>query len=271
MLLRDGERMVNSQMAKLDLLTACTKRLVCRAVDLLCPPTCSVCQNPATSGSELCDNCTKKFIAERGAKCPNCNNPASSCECGCDFSRITRTVIGKKTHLSLSFYEGSQNAYNDGRITERMILRLKTHGNFARFFSDMLCAEIEMFFRVHSISIEDWILTYPPRSVQNFKKYGFDQSEEVTRHMARRLGISRAAVFEKRDGDEQKSLGSRERADNAESTIAPIKNAVKQGGKYLLFDDIITSGATITTAARHLYFCGASEVFPISIAKTICR
>lgn len=254
-------------MLKFDILTV--KRLLYTGLDILCPPTCSLCQNSTRSPAELCDDCMTKYLTERATKCPVCQKPASLCSCGCDFSRITRTVIGDRTHISLSFYESSRTARDEGRITEQMILRLKSHGSFARFFSDILCSELEELFERAEIPFDDWTLTYPPRSVHNFTKYGFDQSEEVTGHMARRLGIPLVKTFTKADGDEQKNLTANERADNAASTLIPIKKAVQNGGKYLLFDDIITSGATITTAARHLYFCGAAEVFPISVAKTI--
>lgn len=254
-------------MLKFDL--SSVKRLMYKGLDVICPPTCSLCQNPTESASELCGECMAKYLTERGTKCPKCKNPVNLCVCGCDFSRITKTVIGDRTHISLSFYESSRVARDEGRITEQMILRLKSHGSFARFFSDMLCAELEELFARADISLDDWILTYPPRSVHNFVKYGFDQSKEVTGYMARRLGIRCVKTFTKADGDEQKSLTASERADNAATTLIPIKKAVQNGGKYLLFDDIITSGSTITTAARHLYFCGAATVFPISIARTI--
>jgi len=36
-------------------------------------------------------------------------------------------------------------------------------------------------------------------------------------------------------------------------------------------DDVMPRGATISTSSKNLYFCGAAEVFPVSIAKTMLR
>ena len=91
------------------------------------------------------------------------------------------------------------------------------------------------------------------------------------KQISKKLGIAYASVFERTDGEEQKSLGAQDRAVNADATLRIRKDLVKQGGKYIVFDDIITTGSTISTAARHLYFCGASEVFPAAIAKSMTK
>ena len=66
---------------------------------------------------------------------------------------------------------------------------------------------------------------------------------------------------------EQKELDRLGRLSNAENTLIPIPGRIPTGGKILLLDDVITSGATVSTAMRHLYFHGALAVFPIAIAK----
>ena len=100
-------------------------------------------------------------------------------------------------------------------------------------------------------------------------KYGLDQSEEVTKYMAKRLGIPCRRTFVKLEGEEQKLLTMEERLVNASDTLVPRQKVIRKGGKYLLFDDIITSGATVMAASWHLYANGAAEVFPISIARTL--
>ncbi len=244
-------------------------RLVRKGLDLLCPSVCTYCGKKAKIKFGLCVDCAAKYLKERQMCCPLCGQTVEFCSCGCDFRRISKTTVGGKTHLSLTYYTGSQEAYEEGRISERMILHLKDKGTFARFFADELCDELERLFQHSEYVLDDWILTYPPRSVSNFMKYGIDQSEEVVKWMSQRLGIPWKRTFTKAEGDEQKSLTAEERMANASNTLIPQKHAIKPGGKYLLFDDIITSGATIMAASRHLYFCGAAEVFPISIARTL--
>lgn len=244
-------------------------RLMKKGFALFYPPSCTYCGRMTDGKHGLCVDCAAKYLKERQLCCPKCGQTVEFCSCGCDFRRISKTTVGGRTHLSLTYYTGSQEAYEEGRISERMILHLKDKGTFARFFADELCDELERLFEHSEYVLDDWILTYPPRSVHNFMKYGIDQSEEVTKSMAKRLGIPCKRTFVKLEGEEQKHLTMEDRLINASDTLVPRKHAIQPGGKYLLFDDIITSGATVMAAAWHLYACGAAEVFPISIARTL--
>ena len=244
-------------------------RLLRKGLDLLYPPVCAHCGKKTGGRSDLCLDCAAKYLSERQMSCPRCGQTVEFCNCGCDFPHISRTTVGGKTHMSLTFYTGAREALDAGRVTERMILSLKNNGSHAKFFAHELSDALLRLFEHSEYRLDDWILTYPPRSIHNFMKYGLDQSEEVTRYMARQLGIPWKKTFTKVSGEEQKNLSAEERRENAEETLVPRKNAIAEGGKYLLFDDIITSGATVMTAARHLYFCGAAEVFPVSIARTL--
>lgn len=258
-------------MLKFDHLSRRADRLMKKGLDLLCPPVCAFCGKKSSGKLELCIDCAAKYLHERQMSCPCCGQTVEFCNCNCDFPHISRTTVGGKTHMSLTFYTGAQEARENDRITEQMILSLKDRGYYAKFFAHELAGELEQLFKHSEYTLDDWILTYPPRSIHNFMKYGLDQSEEVTKHLARQLGIPWKKTFSKEDGSEQKTLSAEERAVNAAETLVPRKNAIVKGGKYLLFDDIITSGATVMAAARHLYFCGAAEVFPVSIARTLPR
>ncbi len=244
-------------------------RMIQKGLDLFCPPSCTYCGRKTGGKLGLCVDCSAKYLHEQQLTCPRCGQTSEFCCCDCDFPHTSRTTVGGRTHVSLTFYIGSQAAYEEERITEQMILHLKDKGHFAKFFAHELADEIERLFEHSEYRLDDWILTFPPRSVSNFMKTGIDQSEEVVKWMSRRLGIPWKRTFTKAEGDEQKSLTAEERIANANATLIPRKHAIKPGGKYLLFDDIITSGATIMAASRHLYFCGAAEVFPISIARTL--
>jgi len=256
-------------MSKFDNMSRRMERLVRKGLDLFWPSVCTYCGKTTETKFGLCVDCSAKYLYERQMCCPNCGQTVEFCSCGCDFRRISKTTVGGKTHLSLTYYTGSQEACDEGRISEQMILHLKDKGTFARFFADELCVELERLFAHSEYVLDDWILTYAPRSVHNLVKYGLDQGEEVTKYMARRLGIPCVRTFEKLAGEEQKHLTMEERLINASDTLVPRESSIRQGAKYLLFDDIITSGATVMAASWHLYACGAAEVFPISIARTL--
>lgn len=240
-------------------------------INLLCPPACAYCGKTVDGHFGLCVDCLAKYASECGTECPKCGQTAEFCMCDCEFSKFTKTRINGKSHVTLTFYTGAQLGRESGRITEKMILALKNKGQFASFFADELADRIERTFVSAEISLDEWMITYPPRSVSNFMKYGIDQGEEISKRLARRLKIPQKKTFVREEGSEQKSLNAVGRMENAVNTLIPQRGAIVPGGKYLLFDDIITSGATIITATRHLYFCGAAAVFPISIARDLPR
>lgn len=150
-----------------------------------------------------------------------------------------------------------------------MILSLKDRGAFGDYFATMLAREIKSLFERGGGDLTEWIITYPPRSAEKYSEKGFDQSEEIARKIAKKLGVKFSTTFSRTNhGSEQKNLCATDRFSNAETSLVPIRERIRKGGKYIVFDDIITTGATIETMSKHLYFLGAEAVFPVSIART---
>lgn len=235
--------------------------------NILFPPACQNCRQ-ASQGRELCASCMELYRAETEECCPRCGKRASVCACGTEFTHHTGTTIGGYSYLALTFYKSQQNYGITDRITERMLYRLKSNGTYAQFFAEELCQAVETLFRVSGEDLSGWCITFLPRSTGKRLSSGFDQSEEVARMMAKRLKIPMSVLFVRDHGQEQKKLNREQRLANAENSLV-MKKKLKAGGKYLLLDDIITSGATMETAARHLWFNGAAAVFPIAIARSM--
>ena len=244
-------------------------RFIRRLVDIFIPHSCEICGGELSGEGNLCAACRDRFIGECFEHCPLCGKTAFSCICHTDFTKTTKTVLGGRAFFSLTFYQSEKEWGKQDRITEKLIFGLKEHGRYAQFFADEMCRGISKILTDAGEDVHDWAITYPPRSTEKLYGCGFDQSELVCEKLAKALGC-RAVKTMVRGGRsaEQKTLGASERRTNTESTLVPIRRNIAEGGKYLLLDDIITSGATIETAAKLLYECGAAAVFPISIART---
>jgi len=67
-------------------------------------------------------------------------------------------------------------------------------------------------------------------------------------------------------GEQKHAAGIQERYANVQNAYRAKK--FLPHSKILLFDDIVTTGATITEAARVLAHAGADVVFPIVFAQT---
>ena len=243
--------------------------LFAKIIDLLFPPTCAVCDSGVSDSGNICDDCRQKFIRECFEHCKICEKPASSCICNTHFTDVTKYTVGGRNSISLTFYLSEREYGKEtGRVTEKMIYALKERGIFADLFADELARAIRNAFASSGEKIEDWIITYPPRSTKNFYKYGIDQCEELSNRLGRCLGCKTKKTFIRGGRSaEQKTLSPDGRRENAESSLIPIRRNISDGGKYFIVDDIITTGATVETAAKMLYSCGAAAVFPISIAR----
>lgn len=237
-------------------------------INLLFPPRCGICGKPSDAVG-LCEDCRSRYLRELFEKCPECGNFPSECVCGADFLTHTRTVIGGWGYCALCWYKSRTNYPEEDRITERMIWELKNRGLFAEFFACELSRCLENLFRRDGLTPDEWILTYIPRSAEKYAECGVDQSREIGRRLAKKLGIRFERLFDRDEGREQKHLNAAERLENAEDSLVLREKKVIQGGKYLLLDDIITSGATMEAAAKLLYFHGAGSVYPIAVARTM--
>lgn len=244
--------------------------IISRILDFLFPGFCGICGERISGGGELCGDCRARFARECFEHCCVCGKTASACACEHKFTDVTKTALDGRRFLTLTFYMPENRFGKSERVTERMIYRLKGKGEFAELFAEELSRPL-----MHSLTAEgedtrEWVITYPPRSTENFYRNGFDQSEMVAARLARKLGCKAERTMVRAGSRaEQKSLDREARRENAESTVLPIRRRIREGGKYILLDDIITSGATIEAAAALLYSAGAAAVFPVSIAMTM--
>lgn len=244
------------------------KRFFGLILDLLFPPMCEVCSCSVGHGEKVCKNCIDKFRIEMFYHCPECGCTADKCTCEKLSDPVWKTNIGGRNSFSLTFYL-SVNDRDEGRITEKMMFALKERNVLFDFFAETVSSSLRRLFDSAGEDITEWIFTFPPRSEKNYDEYGYDQCEEIVKRMAALVGAEWAYTLKRVGGGEQKNMNTAERAKNATDTVVLIRENVVSGGKYIVFDDILTTGATMNAAARNLLFAGASEVFPVTIAKTL--
>lgn len=106
-----------------------------------------------------------------------------------------------------------------------------------------------------------------PLSRKRLFQREFNQSEILADNIAKRIGIPFVrCVYRTRHTAAQSSLSARERTTNISNAFIADEKKVK-GKRILLFDDTVTTGATINECARELRNKGAKDVVGISAAK----
>jgi ComF family protein len=106
------------------------------------------------------------------------------------------------------------------------------------------------------------LVTWAPTGLARRRRRGFDQAELLARAVARRWRLPAVPLLRRAPGPPQSGRSGRERRANPTfASIAPAAPAVA------LVDDVVTTGATLTAAARALRAAGALNVQGFVVAQ----
>ena len=114
-------------------------------------------------------------------------------------------------------------------------------------------------------------ITWVPLSRRRLRKRGYDQAELLAKLIAKHLGQRPVRLLKKlRDTPPQSQTGSPEkRRANIAGAYACLRPALVRGKRILLVDDIVTTGATLSEAAKVLKNAGAKEVICATLARSL--
>jgi len=107
------------------------------------------------------------------------------------------------------------------------------------------------------------VVTWAPTTRGRRRRRGYDQAELLARLVARRLGRPCRRLLARLPGPAQTGLPL------AQRRAAPVFHARTASRPHVLVvDDVVTSGATLSAAARALRAAGATEVDAVVAART---
>ncbi len=231
---------------------------------LVFPPRCALCDielPPDHDEVLLCVDCCYSLGPDQWLGCPRCGAPQTP---GADPRAICRSCQGFSLHFDTVVPLG---AY-DGALREAVLeMKRLSHEPLSMAMGRLLAQRRgEQLDRLHP----NVILPIPMYWWRRMRR-GTNSPELVAECLARRLGVRmvRRALVRRRNTLPQKDLLPRERFKNVRGAfrISRLGRVLWKGSRVLLVDDILTTGATCSEAARVLKQAGAASVAVAVLAK----
>lgn len=219
--------------------------MIRKLISLIYPTKCAVCREIIVGNDKtvLCGDCIVKWRKERGC--------------------LNRRQSPENTDGLISLVSYSKTKDSAGKRMIIMAKDRKNDGLYSFFASELASAVKADGGRFDAVA-------YVPRSPAKIVETGTDQSEEIARRLAKLLQIPFIRALKCSGKGEQKLLDKNARYENAKSRFHSVKNfeSVIKGKRVLLFDDIITTGASLSACAEILKNeCGASKVICLTVAS----
>lgn len=239
-----------------------TRKLLHSAYEWLVVSKCPSCFAITRHSGTLCYECLAKYAEEKAHKCEYCEMTASDCVCSTRDLEFCPS-FGKSLH-SYAFYVPSNSVLTSSLYA----LKRSPDRNAEKMFARELSAELLRLAAENKCDLSEWRVTFPPRGRASVLNYGFDQSKGLAKRVSKLTGAVFEEVFSRRGSEKQKTLDADGRRLSAKHSFFVRKNVSVKGKKYIIIDDVVTTGATVGTCERLLFKSGAESVFVMSIAKT---
>jgi len=229
-------------------------------LDLVWPRACGVCGGSVGAGGvHICWDCLASLHTLHPPFCSRCGDPVDGA--------ITREYV-------CSFCVDKPPAFDKARSAARY--RGGLRGLLHRFkYSSAVHLTVDLAMLLQScVSVHygrepldavAWVPLYPAR--QRARTY--NQSGLLAVALARRLKLpaARGCLARTRDTETQTHLSARERAANVRGAFVVRDPEWVEGRRFLLVDDVMTTGATVNECARALKEAGAAKVFVVTVAR----
>lgn len=224
-------------------------------VDFCYPRVCALCDQDGAAGTEVCIACLEKVrdierlpacercakpVAEPGALCPHCLQKGHP-----PFERIVRLGL-----------------YRDP--VRELILQMKYHRRWT--LAEFLGERMSELPDVKDLLSDDCVVMAVPLHPWRQFSRGFNQAEVIARRVAKRCGRKFVSPLVRlKNTETQTHLHDKgKRFDNLRDAFGLLRPRQVAGKRVIVVDDVMTTGATLESAARCL-----KEAEPASISAIV--
>ena len=136
---------------------------------------------------------------------------------------------------------------------------------YSRRYAALMSDCVENNLDCRSIDVISWI----PLSKKRLRQRGYDQARLLAEEIAAKTGLPCRQLLQKVKNNSAQSLtrDAKQRRENVAGVYALDDGADVSGLRILLVDDVVTTGATMSEAARILRKAGAKAVYGAALAR----
>ena len=208
--------------------------------------TCDACGREVFSypSPRLCDKCLAQLTPNDGFWCVKCGRPTRG-------EGVCKTCKG-----SLPEFEKGASAFAYFDFSAGLVNRFKNGKRYlSYFFAEEMCKVLPR------LPQREYTLVAVPLTKKKKRVRGYNQSAELVKRLSVLTGFDyRIDLLEKVRDNEQKQLSAKERRKSIVGLFRVTDRKFCKGKDFLIVDDIMTSGATLSEIASRLLRAGASSV-----------
>lgn len=229
-------------------------------LDLLFPRACAACGGPAQDAARyFCWDCLARLEVIRPPFCRLCGDPIAGAACG-DF-----TCSACLAHTPA--FDQARSAARYQGVLQAALQDFKYNG------ATWLSRDFGMFLlachATHYANLELDAILYVPLYPAKERDRSYNQSGLLARELSAQLRGPpvKELLIKLRPTRSQTHLTAAERRANVRGAFTLKKESAAAGGRFLLIDDVMTTGATVHECARMLKQAGAARVYVLTLAR----
>jgi ComF family protein len=206
-----------------------------------------LCYGCGKIGTLLCDNCKYNITFETNNNCVACGNvsPRNGICATCKLPYQKGWHVGERTGELKSLIDG---------------LKFEHKKSAATFLAQLLDQCIEQ--------LPPGTLVVPvPTIASHVRQRGYDHTRLIATYFAKLKGLRVAPVLMRATNTVQRGHSRKERLLQASQTFVLDPGFTPSDSPYLLIDDVITTGATLASAASILRANGVKTVWVAALAR----
>lgn len=206
-------------------------------LNLFFPPVCGICGK--LDDNWLCDKCNCEIKSKRKSLILEKKNKY--------YNELAFEFLYEDIRKLLLQYKFNNKAYLSNTFV-KILLQDK-----------ILCDKLKLY---------DIIIPVPMSKTKKANR-GYNQTELISKKIAQKLNIKYESkcLIKKKANETQSSLKEKQRFENVKNIFGIENSNIIKNKNIILFDDIVTTGATVNECAKVLKKAGAKKILVLAIAK----